>query len=183
MEHDEDVCEEVSDCVHVECAAVFGREHARDHGVTVAKVAHNVWPRSWLQIKKRREHVELARTNSTCRACGRKGHCGGRSVRGSATNPWSANWSRNATKADKDKTYGKKGMERARTIRRAQAETCLSRRAPFNRESRRAQPSSDRSDKSIEKVFSLFPWMILCQDTLLAGRTTQYSGEELRREA
>ena len=67
---DEDVCEEVSDCVNAECAAFFGRDYARDHGVTEAKVAHNVWPRSWLEITKRREHVEQARKNSTCRACG-----------------------------------------------------------------------------------------------------------------
>ena len=69
---DEDVCEDISECVHAECAAVFGREQARQHGVHVEKVVHSFQPKSELEIKKRREHVEHAKRNSTCRTCGRK---------------------------------------------------------------------------------------------------------------
>ena len=94
---DEDVCEDISECVHAECAAVFGREQARQHGVHVEKVVHRFRPKSELEIKKRREHVEQAKMNSTCRTCGRKGHwagdqvcpyfVGNRSVPGSSTRP------------------------------------------------------------------------------------------------
>ena len=59
---DEDVCEDISECVHAECAAFFAREQARQHGVHVEKV-----------VKKRRELVKHAKRNSTCRTCGRKG--------------------------------------------------------------------------------------------------------------
>ena len=38
---DEDVCEDISECVHAECAAFFGREQARQHGVHVEKVVHS----------------------------------------------------------------------------------------------------------------------------------------------
>ena len=73
---DEDVCEDISECVHAECAAFFGREQARQHGVHVEKVVHRFRPKSELEIKKRREHVEQAKRNSTCRTCGRKGPLG-----------------------------------------------------------------------------------------------------------
>ena len=35
---DEDICEDISECVHAECAAFFGREQARQHGVHMEKV-------------------------------------------------------------------------------------------------------------------------------------------------
>ena len=92
---DEDVCEDISECVHAECAAFFGREQARQHGVHVEKVVHSFRPKSELEIKKRREHVEHAKRNLMCRTCGRKGRwvgdrvcpnfVGNRSVPGSST--------------------------------------------------------------------------------------------------
>ena len=72
--NDEDVCEDISECVHAECGAFFGHEQARQHGVHVEKVVHSFRPKSELEIKKRRELVEHAKRNSTCRTCGRKGH-------------------------------------------------------------------------------------------------------------
>ena len=66
---DEDVCEDISECVHAECAAFFGREQALQHGVHVEKVVHSFRPKSELEIKKRREQVEHAKRNSTCRTC------------------------------------------------------------------------------------------------------------------
>ena len=45
---DEDVCEDISECVHAECAAFFGREQARQHGVHVEKVVHSFRPKSEL---------------------------------------------------------------------------------------------------------------------------------------
>ena len=74
---DDDVCEDTSECVHAECAAFFGREQARQHGVHVEKVVHSFRPKSELEIKKRRELVEHAKGKSTCRTCGRKGHWAG----------------------------------------------------------------------------------------------------------
>ena len=61
-----------------------------------------------LEIRKRREDVEQAKNTSTCKACGRKGRWSGdpvlptlcwqsRSVQGS----WSAIWSTEVTKTDK----------------------------------------------------------------------------------
>ena len=50
---------------------------ARQHGVHVEKVVRSFRPKSELEIKKRREHVEQAKRNSTCRTCGRKGHWAG----------------------------------------------------------------------------------------------------------
>ena len=105
---DEDVCEDISECVHAECAAFFGCEQARQHGGHVEKVVHSFRPKSELEIKKRREHVEHGKRNSTCRTCGRKGHwagdqicpnfVGNRSAPGSSTRPWNANWSRDVSK-------------------------------------------------------------------------------------
>ena len=46
---DEDVCEDISECVHAECAAFFGREQARQHGVHVEKVVHSFRPKSELE--------------------------------------------------------------------------------------------------------------------------------------
>ena len=107
---DEDVCEDISECVHAECAAFFRREQARQHGVHVEKVVHSFRPKSELEIKKRRKHVEQAKRNSTCRTCGRKGHwagdhicpkfVGNRSAPGSSTKPWNAIWSRDVSKTD-----------------------------------------------------------------------------------
>ena len=48
---DEDVCEDISECVHAECVAFFGREQARQHGVHVEKVVHSFRPKSELEIK------------------------------------------------------------------------------------------------------------------------------------
>ena len=114
---DEDVCEDISESVHAECAAFFGREQARQHGVHVEKVVHSFRPKSELEIKKRRELVEHAKRISTCRTCGRKGHwagdkicpnfIGNRSAPGSSTRPWNANWSRDVSKTDKRHMKGK----------------------------------------------------------------------------
>ena len=102
----------------------FGREQACQHGVHVERVVHSFRPKSELEIKKRREHVEQAKRNSTCRTCGWKGHwagdqvcpnfVGNRSVLGSSTSPWSANWSRDVSKTDKKAHEGQRSAERCR---------------------------------------------------------------------
>ena len=137
---DEDICEDISECVHAECAAFFGREQARQHRVRVEKVVHSFRPKSGLEIKKRREHVEQAKRNSTCRTCGRKGHwagdqvcpsfVGNRAVPGSSTRPWSANWSRDVSKTDK------KHMKCKDHPKDAGKRTSFRTRVPFNREAR-----------------------------------------------
>ena len=101
---DEDVCVDISECVHAKSAVFFGREQARQHGVHVEKVVHRFRPKSELEIKKRWEHVEQTKRNSMCRTCGWKGHWAGDqvcpnfvenwSMFGSSTRPWSANWSK-----------------------------------------------------------------------------------------
>ena len=58
----------------------------------------------------------------------------------------------------------------------------LSERGPFRREARMAHTTSNPTDKSSEnclKQVCRFPRMTLCQGTLLAGRTTQYLGEDM----
>ena len=153
---DEDVCEETSECVHAECAAFFGREQARQHGVHVEKVVHSFRPKSELEIKKRREHVEHAKRNSTCRTCGRKGHwagdqicpnfVGNRSAPGSSTRPY-------VSKTDKKHTKGKdqpKGAGKHTSFRT---------RAPFNREARIAQAMNDEAAMCTGKCFKFVPFV------------------------
>ena len=160
---DEDVCEDISECVHAECAAFFGREQARQHGVHVEKVVHSFRPKSELEIKKRREHVEHAKRNSTCRTCGRKGHwagdqicpnfVGNRSAPGSSTRPWNANWSRDVSKTDKKHMKGKdqpKGAGKHTSFRT---------RAPFNREARIAQAMNDEAGMCTGKCFKFVPFV------------------------
>ena len=153
---DEDVCEDISECVHAECAAFFGREQARQHGVHVVLVVHSFRPKSELETKKRQVHVEQAKKNSTCRTCGRKGHwagdrvcpnfVGNRSIPGSSTRPWSANWSKDVSKTDKKHTKGKSIAKLA--LRRPWMMKLVC--APVY-------------------VLSLFPDVTLFQGTLLAG--------------
>ena len=158
---DEDVCEDISECVHAECAAFFGREQTRQHGVHVEKVVHSFRPKSELEIKKRREHVEQAKRNSTCRTCGRKGRwagdqvcpnfVGNRSIPGSSTRPWSANWSKDVSKMDKKHTKGKDQPRGAG--KRASFRT----RAPLNREARIAQATDDEAGMCTGKCFKFVP--------------------------
>ena len=165
---DEDVCEDTSECFLAECAAFFGREQARQHGVHVEKVVRSFRPKSELEIKKRREHVERAKRNSTCRTCGRKGHWAGdqvcpnffgnRSIPGSSTRPWSANWSKDVSKTDKKHTKGKdqpKGAGKRTSFRT---------RAPFNREARIAQAMDNEAGMCTGKCFKSVPGRQVIQD-------------------
>ena len=160
---DEDVCEDISECVHAECAAFSGREQARQHGVHVEKVVHSFQPKSELEIKKRRELVEHAKRNSTCRTCGRKGHwagdknclnfVGNRSAFGSSTRPWNANWSRDVSKTDERHMKGKdqpKGAGKHTSFRM---------RAPFNREARIAQAINNEAGKCTGRCFKFVPFV------------------------
>ena len=157
---DEDICEDISECVHAECAAFFGREQARQHGVHVEKVVHSFRPKSELEIKKRREHVELAKRNLMCRTCGRKGHwagdqvcpnfVGNRSAPGNSTRPWSAKWSRDVSKTDKHT----KGKDQSKG---AGKRTSFRTRAPFSREPRIAQAMDDEAGMCINKCFKFVP--------------------------
>ena len=99
-------------------------------------------------------------------------------ARATSTN---ANWRKDTTTTDKDKTHdtGKDG--RAKTTQSAQAKISPFRtRAPFGREARMAQTSSDRGDKRGDNCFKPVSLDDLCQRTLLAGRTTQHPGEGMR---
>ena len=105
--------------VRRECAAFFGREQARQHGVHVEKVVHSFRPKSELEIQRRRELVEHAKRNSTCRTCGRKGHWAGDKIcpnfvgnRSAPGRPWNANWSRDVSKTDKIAHEGQRSAER-----------------------------------------------------------------------
>ena len=59
---DEDVCEDISECVHAECAAFLGREQARQHGACGKS-------RAQLPTKIR---VGDQETSRACRACEEK---------------------------------------------------------------------------------------------------------------
>ena len=116
-----------------------------------------------MEIKKRRECVEHAKRNSTCRTCGRKGHWAGdrvcpkfvrnRSVPGSSTRPWSANWSRDVSKTNKEHTKGKdqpKGAGKRTSFRT---------RTPFNREARIAQAMNDEAGKCTGRCCKFVPFV------------------------
>ena len=153
---DEDVCEDISECVHAECVAFFGREQARQHGVHVERVVHSFRPKSELEIKKRWEHVEHAKRNSTCRWAGDQvcpKFVGNRSVPGSSTRPWSANWSRDVSKTDKKHTKGKDQPNGAGK------RTSFRTRAPFNREARTAQAMNDEAGMCTGKCFKFVPFV------------------------
>ena len=67
---DEDVSENVSEFVFTRSAPrFFGREQARLHVMAVGQVVHSFRPRSELEIRKGREHVQQVKNNSTCRVC------------------------------------------------------------------------------------------------------------------
>ena len=127
------------------------------------KVVHSFQPKSELEIKKRRELVEHAKRNSTCRICGRKAHwagdkicpnfVGNRSAPGSSTRPWNANWSRDVSKIDKKHMKGKdqpKGAGKHTSFRT---------RAPFNREARIAQAMNDEAGKCTDRCFKFVPFV------------------------
>ena len=133
------------------------RTRTCQHGVHVEKVVHSFRPKSELEIKKRREHVEQAKRNSTCRTCGRNGHwaidqvypnfVGNLSAPGNSTRPWNANWSKDVSKTDKKHTKGKdqpKGAGKRTSFRT---------RAPFSREARIAQAKDDEVGTCIDTCF------------------------------
>ena len=156
---DEDVCEDISECVHAECAAFFGREQARQHGVQVEKVVHSFRPESEVEIKKRREHVEHVKRNSTCRTCGRKGHWAGDQIcpklywKTISTWQWNANWSRDVSKTDK------KHMKGNDQPKGAGKHTSFRTRAPFNREARIAKAMNDEAGMCTGKCFKFVPFV------------------------
>ena len=127
------------------------------------KVVHSFRPKSELDIKTRREHVEHAKRNSTCRTWGRKGHwagdqicpnfVGNRSARGSSTRPWNANWSRDVSKTDKKHMKGKdqrKGAGKRTSFRT---------RARYIREARTAQAMNDEAGMCTGKCFKFVPFV------------------------
>ena len=71
---DPQFCEDVSGCFHDELSAFYAREQARSNGVNVGKHIHAYKPKSELSVDERREKLNLAKKNSTCRACGKPGH-------------------------------------------------------------------------------------------------------------
>ena len=74
---DPQFCEDISGCVHDELYAFYSREQARSNGVNVGKQIHAYKPKSELSVDERRENVNLAKNNSTCRACGKPGQWAG----------------------------------------------------------------------------------------------------------
>ena len=72
---DEKVCEYVAERVHDELFAYNGRYEAqKQYGVKVNPLIHGFRPRSELTLAERRDKVQIAKKNSTCRKCGQKGH-------------------------------------------------------------------------------------------------------------
>ena len=57
--------------------AFYSREAALQRGVNIDKQVHNYRPTSELTLKDRRDEVNPAKTNSTCRECGKTGHRAG----------------------------------------------------------------------------------------------------------
>ena len=74
---DPQFCNDISGCVHDELYAFYSSEQARSNGVNVGKHIHAYKPKSEFSVEERREKINLAKKNSTCRACGKPGHWAG----------------------------------------------------------------------------------------------------------
>ena len=107
--------------------------------------------------------------------------CCGQSLRaGQFDETRSANWSRYATKTDKDKKYGKgsDGMAKDRPhgagIVIQNESTVQFAKLEWHR------PPLVELTRVVRIVVSMFLWVTVCQGTLLAERTNQYLGEDMR---
>ena len=101
-------------------------------------------------------------------------HCAGIcSVQGSSMKTWSACWNRDATRTSNDKTYGRGRDEKAKPTPPAKATTRIS-------EGGHRSVAKLELRREAGNVVSMFPCMTLCHGTLLAVRTNQYMGEDMR---
>jgi hypothetical protein len=79
---DPDTCDMISEIVQNEQIAFYGRERARQHGVSVGKKIHEFKPMPNskapdLSFKTRQDKLKQAKSGSTCNSCGEKGHWAG----------------------------------------------------------------------------------------------------------
>ena len=99
-------------------------------------------------------------------------------MQGSSTKPWSANWSRDATNADKDHDTthcrGKDGKGKG-----AGNNSFFRARAPFSREARTAQTSCDRADKRSEHCFERVS--LVCPSVWVKTPSAWAGGRQLGR--